>query len=201
MRRRPSWFVGAALIALGQHRAGDTTTPFSAADLARWVPAYPKPSTPMLAIKVLTTHEYVTQVPLTGFPPPCIRPVNYWLLTPAGAEAAKAALQSDRALHPAAYGANTPQAAVDPFALRVWSLLRIRKALTADEAASLLSDAGDDIPATRSQIGALLLAWSRSAPKAVQISAKRVNGFKRYVLLIDLGSSPPAAPAKKGFKA
>jgi hypothetical protein len=73
--------------------------------------------------------------------------------------------------------------------------------MTADEAASSLADAGDDIAAVRSRIGALLLAWSRIFPEALQVSAKRVDGFKRYVLLNELGPTPPSIRAKKPSKA
>ena len=63
-----------------------------------------------------------------------------------------------------------------PFAERLWRLLRIRRALTADEAASLLADADDDMAEARRQAGALMLSWSRQRPKDVRIGARRVDG-------------------------
>ena len=83
----------------------------------------------------------------------------------------------------------------DPFATRLWNLLRIRRALTADEAAALLladAEADEDIAQGRRQAGALMLSWSRQCPQAVRMDARRVDGLKRYALLRDIGATPPA---------
>lgn len=80
----------------------------------------------------------------------------------------------------------------DPFADRLWNLLRIRRALTADEAAALLIGADDDFAQSRRQAGALMLSWSRQCPRAVRVDARRVDGLKRYALLRDIGATPPA---------
>ncbi|WP_454905906.1 hypothetical protein [Variovorax gossypii] len=83
----------------------------------------------------------------------------------------------------------------DPFATRLWNLLRIRRALTADEAAALLltdAQADEDIALGRRQAGALMLSWSRQCPQAVRMDARRVDGLKRYALLRDIGATPPA---------
>lgn len=88
-----------------------------------------------------------------------------------------------------------------PFAERLWRLLRIRRALTADEAASLLADADDDVAETRRQAGALMLSWSRQRPKDVRIGARRVDGLKRYVLQRDVGATPPQRTAREGHPA
>ena len=69
----------------------------------------------------------------------------------------------------------------DPFAERLWNLLRIRRALTAD-----------DLAQGRRQAGALMLSWSRQCPRAVRVEARRVDGLKRYALLRDIGATPPA---------
>ena len=93
--------------------------------------------------------------------------------------------------------ATAPDAQVreaDPFATRLWNLLRIRRALTADEAAALLladAEADEDIAQGR-QAGALMLSWSRQCPQAVRMDARRVDGLKRYALLRDIGATPPA---------
>lgn len=201
MQRQSLWYVAAALVALGKYLPSDTKTPFSASDLARWVPTYPKPGTAMLAINSLVRAEYLALIPENTVRTAFLMPICYWHLTTAGAEAAAAALKADRALNPAAHGDITPDAPVDPLAARLWSLLRIRRALTADEAASVLADAGDDIAAARRQLGALLLAWSRRFPEGLQISKKRIGKFKRYVLLVDLGGTPPSIRVKKAIKA
>ncbi|QFZ82848.1 hypothetical protein GFK26_08790 [Variovorax paradoxus] len=88
-----------------------------------------------------------------------------------------------------------------PFADRLWRLLRIRRALTADEAASLLVDADDDVAEARRQAGALMLSWSRQRPKDVRIGARRVDGLKRYVLQRDVGATPPPRTAREGHPA
>lgn len=88
-----------------------------------------------------------------------------------------------------------------PFADRLWRLLRIRRALTADEAASLLADADDDVAEARRQAGALMLSWSRQRPKDVRIGARRVDGLKRYVLQRDVGATPPQRTAREGHPA
>ena len=94
--------------------------------------------------------------------------------------------------------ATAPDAQVreaDPFATRLWNLLRIRRALTADEAAALLladAEADEDIAQGLLQAGALMLSWSRQCPQAVRMDARRVDGLKRYALLRDIGATPPA---------
>lgn len=88
-----------------------------------------------------------------------------------------------------------------PFADRLWRLLHIRRALTADEAASLLADADDDVAEARRQAGALMLSWSRQRPKEVRIGARRVDGLKRYVLQRDVGATPPPRTAREGHPA
>lgn len=201
MQRRPAWHILAALVALGQHRSnGDAHVPFSEADLARWVPAYPRASYARMAIDRLVLREEAERLEEKTVRMSCARPVLYWRLTVTGAATARAAYIADRALNPAAHGA-LPAVPVDPLAQRLWSLLRIRHALTADEAAASLTDAGEDIAAARTQFGAVLLAWSRRFPGELQVSKKRVNGFKRYVLLVDLGSTPPAFRVQKPKKA
>ncbi|MGJ7611815.1 MULTISPECIES: hypothetical protein [unclassified Variovorax] len=201
MQRRPAWHVLAALVALGQHRSnGNANVPFSEVDLASWVPTYPRASYARLAIDRLVLREEAERLEEKTVRMSCVRPVLYWRLTETGVATARAAYTADRALNPAAHGA-LPAVPVDPLAQRLWSLLRIRRALTADEAAASLTDAGEDIAAARSQFGAILLAWSRRYPSELQVSKKRIDGFKRYVLLDDLGSTPPAFRVQKAKKA
>jgi len=100
--------------------------------------------------------------------------------------------QNAGATHTAVPGAEVLDA--DPFATRLWNLLRIRRALTADEAAALLLNTNGDIAQDRRQAGALMLSWVRRCPQAVRVEARRVDGMKRYALLRDIGATPPAAP-------
>ncbi|MFE8644148.1 hypothetical protein ACFX58_03575 [Sphingomonas sp. NCPPB 2930] len=195
LHKSRAWFVGAALIALGMHRANDMATQFTQYDLAQWIPAYRGPDTAIMAIKALLNSKLIEGEPC-GLGHVTRRSRSYRLTTE-GVAAARSALHSDKTLHPAAYGsAAKPAGPVDPFAQRLWSLLRIRRALTADDAASTLVDAGDDVARARRKAGELLLAWSRICPPPVQVSAKRVDGFKRYVLVVDLGLLPPAISAR-----
>ena len=80
---------------------------------------------------------------------------------------------------------------------RVWNLLRIRRRLTAVEAAETLIDADDSFDAQTKRIGALLLAWTKHPTSAVVTAQKREAGGRvRYVLVKDLGRWPP--PTKPG---
>lgn len=112
---------------------------------------------------------------------------NEWLITPAGLHAAQAALRSLP---------GTPGPDVSELSTRLWNLLRIRRHLTAEEAAETLVDADSNFAAQKKRIGALLAAWARLAPKAVAVAVKREAGHIRYVLQADLGRWPP--PSKPG---
>lgn len=107
-----------------------------------------------------------------------------WRMTATGLQAAQAALL-----------ATTDGPDQQALATRVWNLLRIRKHLTAFDAAQTLVDAGDDFDAQVRRIGALLLAWSRHAPATVSVAKKREAGRLRYVMTCDLGRWPPPARA------
>ncbi|KTT21885.1 hypothetical protein NS331_11010 [Pseudacidovorax intermedius] len=104
-------------------------------------------------------------------------------------------------LHKAAHGPMTPADQVEPFAGRLWKLLCIRKVLTAEEAANLLVDAGQDVGRARTRASELLLAWSRQCPLAIQPSDRRIKGAKRYGLMVDLGPTPPDIRAKARSRA
>lgn len=108
-------------------------------------------------------------------------------------EAQRGAIAAPDAAFDAQDDAAASAADADPFATRLWRLLRTRRALTADEAAELLVDTNDDLAQARRRAGALLLTWSRQCPKAIRIGAKRVDGLKRYALQRDIGATPPAA--------
>jgi len=96
--------------------------------------------------------------------------------------------------------------ALDPQSLsaRLWALLRMRRMLDADSAASTLCDAGDDFERTRASIRRYLRRWADAG--AVQESARRINaqgtsnGLKRFVLVAD-APQPPSLYARKGGQA
>lgn len=89
-----------------------------------------------------------------------------------------------------------PAPDVHDLATRVWNLLRIRRRLTADEAAQTLVDADADYASQKKRIAALLAAWGKCAPRDVAVALKREQGSIRYVLQNDLGRWPP--PSKPG---
>lgn len=193
MQRKQPWYVAAALLALGLNRVDDTETPFTAAQLSGWVPAYPNANTAKLAIDILVRHAYIEmcEQPARNKRTHVVAPADRWHLTHIGANAVQQAVDSCEPLDQRAYGRMAEPGTVNPFALRLWNLLRIRRMLTADDAASLLIDAGDNTAAARRKAGELLLAWQRACPQALRLSAKRINGFKRYVLQVDVGAMPP----------
>lgn len=75
---------------------------------------------------------------------------------------------------------------------RLWSLLRIRQALTANEAAAVLIDAGDDVDRAERHARELLQHWHAVAPSAIAVSARKIAGRSRYVLLRDQVTPPTA---------
>ncbi len=88
-----------------------------------------------------------------------------------------------------------PAPDVQALPTRLWNLLRIRRRLTATEAAQTLVDADDNFEAQTKRIGALLAAWAKYAPKTLVVAQKREAGRIRYVLLSDLGRWPPPSRA------
>ena len=179
------WFIVPALAALARN-VKNTTRAITAPELSAWATDaqldYPI-GIAELALASLQRHGY-------------LRPfaqchnkrgaVNRWAVTPQGMQATKAVLHT------------MPGAAPDVQALttRLWNLLRIRRRLTAIEAAQTLVDADDNFDAQTKRIGALLAAWAKHAPKTVVVAQKREAGRIRYVLIADLGRWPP--PSREG---
>jgi len=103
-------------------------------------------------------------------------------------------------------GAHGKRHVLDPQSLsaRLWALLRMRRMLDAESAASTLCDAGDDYERMRSSIRRYLHRWADAG--AVQESARRINaqgtsnGLKRFVLVAD-APEPPSMYVRKGGKA
>lgn len=191
MQRKQPWFVGVALTALGSNLR-NTTREFTESELAGWAPDFTKtPGNAGLALERLIRHELVQQVgvPQDKAPRSPIR-IKRYVLTPRGLATCRAAAQATHEAAPP-----------DPAALttRLWNLLRMRRKLTSDEAASLLVDAGSDevMESTRHTLAGYLKTWAQVAPEVVQVSARRVGGFKAYVLLKDTGIHPPRTKASK----
>ena len=180
------WFIVPALAALARN-VKNTTRAITAPELSAWATDaqldYPL-GIAELALASLQRHGY-------------LRPfaqchnkrgaVNRWSVTPQGMQAGKAVLQS-------ILGGPSPD--VQALPTRLWNLLRIRRRLTAIEAAQTLVDADDNFDAQTKRIGALLAAWAKHAPKTVVVAQKREAGRIRYVLIADLGRWPP--PSREG---
>lgn len=181
MQRTQPWFIGAALRAIAQH-VPSTKMHFTAIDVASWDDALAgKPGMARLAFERLERHDLVVKVEPAHFKP-ATRVEQVWKLTAKGLGTCRSVLQA------------LPGHAPDPNALstRLWALLRLRRTLTSDEAACTLVDAGSrEFRAAQKQLGGYLRAWAILVPDVVQVSAKRVGGCKRYVLVKDGGVHPP----------
>ena len=179
------WFILPALAALARN-VKNTQRAITSTELSRWATDeemdFPI-GTADQALITLQRHGYLRPLAQAHFKKGAI---NRWTLTIEGLQASQAALKA------------MPGAAPDLQALptRVWNLLRIRRRLTAIEAAQTLVDADDNFDAQTKRIGALLAAWAKHAPKTVVVAQKREAGRIRYVLIEDLGRWPP--PSREG---
>ena len=185
------WFIPLALVALARNM-GKRPRPFTAAQLLAWEPALKRTPTVMTALRLLR-HAGLLRHP----PAPVAvdnRNPTLWQLTPAGAEAARAAmLQAASQARAATITKINQRPRPGTLGPRLWSLLRIRQTLTSDEAAGVLADAGDDVVALQRNVNKYLRQWHKARPDAVQISAKRVGACLRFVLVKDIGPTPPKA--------
>lgn len=175
------WFVVPVLLALARHLKS-TSGSINAAQLSAWVSSDALDFTPGLAeAALMRLHKQgLVSAHSHGNKQPAVR---QWRLTPRGLLAARAAVQ--------AQPGEVPD--VRALATRLWNLLRIRRHLTALEAAQTLADAEGDFTAEARRIAALLAAWARHAPRTVTVARKREGGRIRYVLLKDVGRWPPAS--------
>jgi hypothetical protein len=189
------WFIVEALLALAAHRK-DPAKPFTHADLKAWSKRFrERPSGVQQALDHLERCGMVRR--LAGAPSDKPLKPGTWRyqLTPEGAAAAKAAREAHgrAAMSRGGTKANTtrPRDSTS-FAARLWSLLRMRRTLTAAAAAATLVDAGEDVIQAARTASKYLRLWVRLHPAAVQISAQRcrTGGF-RFVLVEDLGPKAP----------
>lgn len=180
------WFFLPALAAIGAN-VKRTTQAITAAEVSQWATSdhlhYPV-GIADLALSSLQKQGYVESRALK---PQRSRSPRLWFATATGLQVAQAAVQ--------AMPGSTPDLQALP--TRVWNLLRIRRRLTAVEAAETLIDADDNFDAQTKRIGALLAAWTKHPTSAVVTGQKREAGGRvRYVLVKDLGRWPP--PTKPG---
>jgi len=179
------WFFVPALAAIGANVTRSTQA-FTASDVSQWA------TNEYLDFSVGSAELALTSLQRSGFVqsrsllPQRSRQQRIWHATTDGLRAARAALQS--------LPGSTPD--VQALPTRLWNLLRIRRRLTAVEAAETLIDAADNFDAQTKRIGALLAAWAKLPPHAVVTGAKKEEGRIRYVLVKDLGRWPP--PSQTG---
>ena len=188
------WFMPIALAVLGRVRCRHPR-PFTASELLEWAPELRTQRTARMACEAMQRGGLLTGEP-AATAPDVRRPTNpvfLWSLTPDGVTACKAAQQeqASQARSVATKEHNAQRAHPGALRNRAWALLRIRQALTAQEAAGVLADAGDDVGGMERVLGKYLLQWEQARPDAIQVSARRINRFKRYVLVKDIGNLPP----------
>lgn len=188
----PRWITGRALAALAQRglREGDR---FTSRDLMAWVPELSGRPNAWSVSKPLVAMGFVTASVACSETEPGQTHGTY-TLTRAGAQAIAAAAAGARFASgprgPHGKNRSVPRAA---FVSRLWALLRARQMLDTDSAAALLVDAGDDAAVRRAAATAKRYFHRWAQLGVVQESARRLpNGCKRWVLIKDVGPTPPA---------
>lgn len=186
--------MGEALVAFGRQLA-KATTGFTHADFCSWCSRIGADSKAgHEALERLKSLGMVQRLPVPrrkGQPAP-----TQWVyaLTSPGIEAARAAVaETQQALRAEVRPTAAARSTVTPFAARLWALLRARRVLSAVEAVNVLLDACDEATfnRARAQAARWLLTWSRHHPEHVQVSQCRRGGALLYVLVQDLGVTPP----------
>lgn len=192
------WVTAAVLAALAARGYGQGAT-FTSAELREWIPKFKEEARLSNATSKLTKLGFVTYRQRMVEGGGDIEHV--YTLTKQGHEAIKLAAAGK--VHKS--GPKGPHTAfktvpANSFTFRLWALMRARKLLDAETAASTLVDAGDDVKKATQTANKYLRRWTQLGNLAE--SAQRVNaagtsnGFKRYVLINDCGPTPPAWTAK-----
>ena len=176
------WFVLPALVAIARNVKG-AGRKINAAQLSGWATSQTLDFPLRIAEGALTTLQFHGWCSIGHMRRYARGAINAWVLTPAGLQAARAAMRFMPGAGPD----------VAELSTRTWNLLRIRRRLTAEEAAQTLVDADADFNAEKKRIGAALAAWAKYSPKAVAVGQKREAGHLRYVLQQDLGRWPPVS--------
>lgn len=189
---RVAWYLPPMLAAIARYGQPGQKIDFRASSLWADNPyAAMDDGIAQMALSAMQRHGYVRPLKQSGKPKTRMGKTDTtaWALTALGWQAAQAAWRSMPG------GPLPDMRALD---VRLWNLLRIRRRLTADEAAQTLIDAAaPDWHLEKQRIAARLAAWAKHAPKAVCRGAKREAGQVRFVLCEggDLGRWPPPARA------
>ncbi|MGP3505816.1 hypothetical protein FRC97_19155 [Paracidovorax citrulli] len=187
------WLCRDALVALGQHLARRPRA-FTVAELVELTPTL-ETKTGHRACQLLQTAGMIQPAPPAAGDTRAnqnpSRPAA-WELTAAGREAARAAhLEATSKKRAETMAAINRRPRTDALPARLWTVLRARTTLTADEAAGVLGDAGADLRPLKKAIGKLLSAWHAVAPDLVKVGARRVGRAYQYVLVGSAGRFPP----------
>lgn len=195
MKQAQPWFVVAALRGIGTH-VKTTTHAFTANDVAGWNAAFADAKPPSrglalarVALDRLHFHKLIARhVPVRdGVLRPVMKLPDQWRLTAKGLGTCGSLLREQ----PTGKGPNTKA-----LSTRLWALLRLRKTLTAEDGAATLIDAGTrDFATAQRLIEGYLRNWAKAVPDVVQISARPINGAKRYVMVKEGGEVPPPTKA------
>lgn len=188
------WFIPVVLLALGRQFAR-RARPFTESELLAWAPDLGVLKTVRTACQTLHCSGLLERAP-DVVPAGTRRPANpqSWRLTPDGAEACRSAVQeAAKQARIAACKERCRQQIGSTLYGRLWNLLRNCKQLTAEEAVATLADAGNDTASLQNSVSRYLRCWQAMYPDHIHASAKRINGFKRYVVVRDPGPTPPPA--------
>ena len=188
------WFIPLILLALGRQFAR-RARPFTESELLAWAPDLGALRTVRTACQTLQRSGLLERAP-DVVPEGKCRPTNphTWQLTANGREACRAAVQAAaKQARIATRKVHNRQRIGSTLYGRLWNLLRNRKQLTPEEAVTTLADAGNETRALQNSVSRYLRGWQTFMPEHIQVSARRVNGFKRYVVVKDLAPTPPPA--------
>ena len=194
------WVTAAVLQALARHQCDASGRIFLAKQLDVWLAGELKPQQRVHATTRLCALGFVQHRIVTS--EDGLTRADLYTLTAEGAAAVReaGAGQVRKSGPKAAHG---KRHALDPqsLAARLWALLRMRRMIDADSAASTLCDAGGDFERMRASIRKYLRRWALAG--AIQESARRINaqgtsnGLKRYVLVAD-DALPPSMHTRRG---
>ena len=188
------WFIPVVLLALGRQFVR-RARPFTESELLAWAPDLGVLKTVRTACQTLQRSGLLERAP-DVVPAGMRRPANpqTWRLTADGEEACRSAAQeAAKQARIAACKERCRKQIGSTLYGRLWNLLRNRKQLTAEEAVTTLADAGNDTSSLQNSIARYLRCWHTTYPDHIQVSTKRINGFKRYVVVRDPGPTPPPA--------
>lgn len=188
------WFIPVVLLTLGRQFAR-RARPFTESELLGWASDLGVLKTVRTACQTLQRSGLLERAP-DVVPAGMRRPANphTWRLTPDGMEACRSAVQeAAKQARISACKERCRQQIGSTLYGRLWNLLRNCKQLTAEEAVATLADAGNDTVSLQNSVSRYLRCWQAMYPDHIQASAKRINGFKRYVVVRDPGPTPPPA--------